>query len=93
VSPRRRDPHGLLITPTAAQVLAHRLPDPVAAAVHGYLTTALVEDPHGEGRPMASPLEGTWSVQRGAYRVLYRVDDQARTVTVLAIGHRALGGR
>lgn len=92
MSPRRREPHRLAITPAAARVLTDRLPDPVTVAVHAYLTTALVEDPHGEGRRLAlAPLdEGTWSAQNGPYRVLYRIDEQTRTVTVVAIGHPAL---
>ena len=28
------------------------------------------------------------SARRGTYRILYRIADQTRTVTVLAIGHR-----
>jgi mRNA interferase RelE/StbE len=87
VTRRRRGPHRLAITPAAALVLTERLPATVAAAVHTYLTTVLVADPYCEGRPLAlAALSGTWSAQRGAYRVLYRIDDDA--VTVLAVSRR-----
>jgi mRNA interferase RelE/StbE len=93
VSPRRRDPHRLAITAAAAEVLTDRLPDPVAVAVHAYLATTLVADPRGEGRQMVvAPLDRTWSARHGPYRVVYRIDEESRTVTVMAVGHPALAG-
>lgn len=35
------------------------------------------------------PLDDQHSARRGTYRVLYRIDDEMRAVTVLAIGHRS----
>jgi len=34
------------------------------------------------------PLDDRFSARRGTYRVIYRVDDQARVATVVDIGHR-----
>jgi mRNA interferase RelE/StbE len=41
------------------------------------------------GRPLQFELEGRWSARRGPYRVIYRLDEDDRTVVVLAIGHRS----
>lgn len=51
---------------------------------------ALAEDPRPWG---ARKMQGTgnleeWRVRIGDYRVVYRVDDDARQVLVLAAGHR-----
>jgi mRNA-degrading endonuclease RelE of RelBE toxin-antitoxin system len=35
------------------------------------------------------PLEDRHSARRGTYRILYRIDDTHRVVTVLAVGPRS----
>jgi mRNA interferase RelE/StbE len=35
-----------------------------------------------------SQLDDRFSARRGTYRIIYRVDDKARVITVLDIGHR-----
>ncbi|MFZ2515058.1 MAG: type II toxin-antitoxin system RelE/ParE family toxin [Candidatus Lutibacillus vidarii] len=40
------------------------------------------------GKRLRPPLADRYSARRGTYRVLYRIDEATRTVTVLAIGHR-----
>jgi mRNA interferase RelE/StbE len=64
-----------------------RLPISVAAAV---LETfeAIASNPRRIGKPLRFELEGDW---RGPYRVVYRIDDEARVVSVLAVC--APGGR
>ncbi|HSK28108.1 MAG TPA: type II toxin-antitoxin system RelE/ParE family toxin [Jiangellales bacterium] len=34
------------------------------------------------------PLDDRYSARRGTYRTLYRIDEETRTVTVLAVGAR-----
>ncbi len=34
------------------------------------------------------PLDDRFSARRGTYRVIYRINDKAMTVTVVAIDHR-----
>ena len=34
-------------------------------------------------------LEGLWSASRGPYRVVYEIEDEAKTVNVVRIDHRA----
>ncbi len=65
-----------------------RLPEKVAAAVLESFE-AIAGNPHRVGKPLRFELEGLWVARRGPYRVVYRVDDIGRLVTVIAIGHRA----
>lgn len=78
----------LVVTGPAARALATRLPEPVAAAVVEFITSALLRDPRRVGKPLRDDLAGIWSARRGTYRVLYRIREQPREVVVLRIEHR-----
>lgn len=65
-----------------------RLPSSVAAAVFETLG-AIASNPQRLGKPLRFELEGCYSARRGPYRIVYRIDDATRTVTVLAVAHRA----
>jgi mRNA interferase RelE/StbE len=65
-----------------------RLPISVSAAVIETVA-ALASNPRRLGKPLRFELEGRWSARRGPYRVIYRIDDANRTVSVLAVAHRA----
>jgi mRNA-degrading endonuclease RelE of RelBE toxin-antitoxin system len=41
------------------------------------------------GKPLKVPLAPAWSARRGAYRILYLIDEQAMVVRVTAIRHRS----
>ena len=79
----------LIITRTARRQLAERLPDSVAFAAHEFITGPLLDNPHRVGKRLLPPLSDRFSARRGTYRVLYRIDDEARTVSVVAVGSRA----
>jgi mRNA interferase RelE/StbE len=66
-----------------------RLPEKVASAVVEFLYGSLADNPHRVGKPLKLGLEGMHSARRGDYRVIYRIDDGQRLVTVLAIEHRS----
>lgn len=66
-----------------------RLPERVAAAVVEFMVGPLCENPRRVGHALQRELAGLWSARRGAYRVVYDVDDQRRLVTVLRIDHRS----
>jgi len=66
-----------------------KLPEKVASAVVEFLYGSLAESPHRVGKPLKLGLEGMHSARRGDYRVIYRIDDEQRVVTVLAIEHRS----
>lgn len=65
-----------------------RLPISVAAAVVETLG-AIARNPRRVGKPLRFELEGHWSARRGPYRIVYRIDDEAHVVAVVAVAHRA----
>jgi mRNA interferase RelE/StbE len=86
-------PHSLSLAPSARRALTEGapkgLPLPVAAAVTELLTGLLLDNPQRLGKPLVGELRGYHSARRGAYRVVYRIDDTARVVHVVRIDHRA----
>ncbi len=74
---------------TASRRALIRLPEKVATAVVEFLYGSLAASPHRAGKPLKPGLDGLHSARRGDYRVIYRIDDQRRLVTVLAIEHRS----
>ena len=85
---RQDRPYRLVLTRTAARALRQRLPEAVAAAVAGFLVGDLVREPRRVGKPLQREILGVWSARRGAYRVLYEVDDVDGIVRVVDIDHR-----
>ncbi len=73
--------------PTARRQL-RRLPERYAAAVVELLP-AIAANPKRLGKPLRFELEGRWVARRGPYRVIYALEQESRTVTVLAVAHRA----
>jgi mRNA-degrading endonuclease RelE of RelBE toxin-antitoxin system len=45
-------------------------------------------DPHRIGKRLLPPMDDRFSARRGTYRVIYRIDDKARVVTVVDVAHR-----
>lgn len=74
---------------TPARRALTRLPEKVATAAVEFLYGSLAANPHRVGRPLRLGLRGLHSARRGDYRVIYRIDDDLRQVTVLAIEHRS----
>jgi len=75
-------------TPTSLRALA-RLPEKVATAAVEFIYGSLAETPRRVGKPLQLGLAGLYSARRGDYRVIYRIDDDLGTVTVMAIEHRS----
>lgn len=75
--------------PAARRAIATRLPQSVAAAVLEFCQNALTVSPHRVGKPLFGPLAGCHGARRGTYRIVYRIDDGARTVHIIDIDHRA----
>jgi mRNA-degrading endonuclease RelE of RelBE toxin-antitoxin system len=78
----------LIVTPTARRQLAQHLPEAVAFAAHEFIVGALLDNPQRVGKRLQAPLDRRHSARRGTYRVIYRINDAERTVTVLDIAHR-----
>lgn len=72
----------------SAERTLFRLPERIAAAVVEFMVGPLVETPTVVGKPLQRELEGYWSARRGAYRVIYRLDDDEGLVVVVRIEHR-----
>lgn len=83
-----QDRYTLVITPTARRQLGQRLPEAVAFAAHEFIVGALLDNPHRLGKRLRPPLNDRHSARRGTYRVIYRIDDEQRTVTIVDIAHR-----
>jgi mRNA interferase RelE/StbE len=73
----------------ARRAIAQRLPEAVAAAVLEFCEAALALNPYRVGKPLFGPLAGCHGTRRGTYRIVYRLDENTRTVHVLDIVHRA----
>ncbi len=70
------------------RALGETLPEAVAAAAYEFITGPLVREPHRVGKRLLPPLDDRFSARRGTYRIIYRIDDDTRTVTVVDVGHR-----
>ena len=82
-------PYDLQVAASAARTIQHKLPEGVAAAVIEFITGSLLENPHRVGKPLRYELDGVRSARRGAFRVLYEIDNVRREVIVLRVDHRA----
>ena len=82
------DAYELVLTPPAQRAIAEKLPEAVAAAVIDFLTTTLVANPHRVGKQLRDDLASIWSVRRGTYCVLYRINDELNEAVVLRVEHR-----
>ncbi len=74
--------------PTALRNLAS-LPEKVATAVVEFVYGALADNPWRVGHELRFELVGKHSANRGDYRVIYEIDDEALVATILAIDHRS----
>jgi mRNA interferase RelE/StbE len=82
------DLYTLRTTPSVRRALTETLPEAVAAAAYEFTTGPLLSQPHRVGKRLLAPLDDRFSARRGTYRVIYRIDDKTRVVSVVDIGHR-----
>jgi mRNA interferase RelE/StbE len=82
------DPYGLRTTSTVRRALSETLPEAVAAAAYEFITGPLLIDPHRIGTRLLPPMDDRFSARRGTYRVIYRIDEKARVVTVVDVAAR-----
>jgi mRNA interferase RelE/StbE len=86
--PAAEEPYALRTSPTVRRALAESLPETVAMAAYEFMTGPLLREPYRVGKRLLPPLDDRFSARRGTYRIIYRIDDKARTITVVDIGHR-----
>ncbi|MGH4017366.1 MAG: type II toxin-antitoxin system RelE family toxin [Pseudonocardiaceae bacterium] len=83
----REEPFRVRLTATAQRCL-RRLPEKIVGACLEFIAGPLAADPHRLGKPLQRELAGYHSARRGAYRVVYEIDDSARIVLVVRVDHR-----
>lgn len=66
-----------------------RLPEKTAAAVVEFMLGPLLEAPTRVGHALRRELEGLWSARRGAYRIVYAINEEEHLVEVVRIEHRS----
>ena len=79
----------LRITPAVRRALAERFPEAVAFAAFEFINGPLLDNPYRVGRRLLAPLDDRYSARRGSYRIIYRINDKTRTVTVVDVDHRS----
>jgi mRNA interferase RelE/StbE len=79
----------LRFQPAARRAISQRLPETVVAAVLEFCDSALAVNPHRVGKPLFGSLAGCHGARRGTYRIVYRIDENSRTVHVLDVDHRS----
>lgn len=78
-----------IVWAAAARRKLQRLPEKVGTAVVEFVYATLAHSPRRVGRELHLELAGHHSARRGDYRIIYRIDDDARQVTIVAVDHRA----
>lgn len=84
--PRPDPSYRLRTTLTVRRALAETLPEAVATAAYEFMTGPLLSQPYRVGKRLLPPLDDRFSARRGTYRIIYRIDDDARVVTVVDVG-------
>lgn len=64
------------------------LPDKIQPSIVEFVYGSLATNPYRVGKALTEPLNGMWSARRGEYRILYEVDDIAKSIHVMAVRHR-----
>ena len=82
------EPYELRTTSAVRCALSEILPEAVATAAYQFITGPLLKDPHRIGKRLLPPMDDRFSARRGTYRVIFRIDDKARVVTVVDVAHR-----
>ncbi len=83
------DLYQLRTTSTVRRALSQTLPESVAVAAYEFITGPLLREPYRVGKRLLPPMDDRFSARRGTYRIIYRIDDKDRLVTVVDVGHRS----
>lgn len=82
------DGYATRFTATARRDL-DKLPPRILAAALEFAFGDIARQPRRFGKPLRGDLAGLHSARRGPYRLLYRIDDDAQTIWVHRVDHRA----
>ena len=78
----------VVFTKSARRALEITLPESVAAAAFEFIVGPLAANPHRVGKPLREPLAPLYSARRGAYRILYRIENDRLVIEIITIEHR-----
>ena len=53
-----------------------------------FISGPLAEQPSRVGKPLEGALAGRFGARRGEYRIVYTIEDEIVTVTVVCVAHR-----
>ena len=81
-------PYAVLLSRQARRNLSENLPLDVAIAATETIQHAIAVNPARVGKPLDEPFDWYYSARRGTYRIIYRIDDKNRIVTVVDVDHR-----
>ncbi len=79
----------MAFAPPAKRALQNELPLTVVDAVLAFAGGDLADEPRRVGKPMRAPLTGHWTARRGAYRIIYTIDDDQQLIRILNVDHRS----
>ena len=82
------DPYELRATSSVRRALSETLPEAVAVAAYEFITGPLLTEPYRVGKRLLPPMNDRFSARRGTYRIIYRIDDKNRVVTIVDVDHR-----
>lgn len=82
------DSYELRTTSTVRRALSEVIPEAIAAAAYEFIVGPLLGEPHRVGKKLLPPMDDRFSARRGTYRIIYRIDDKNRIVTVVDVSHR-----
>ena len=83
------DAFRLLVSPRARRQISEQLPLSVAFAAYEFISGPLLSNPRRVSKPLEPPFEGHFSARMGTYRVIYVLDEEQRTVEVVAVVARS----
>ena len=80
--------YNMVWSPSTKRDLA-RLPEKVATAIVEFAYGSLSSNPRRVGHALHLDPAGLHSARRGAFRVIYRVDDENHQVHLVTVDHRS----
>lgn len=80
--------HAVTLSAQARRALTHELPETVAAACYEFISGPLADNPRRVGKPLREPFVPLYAARRGAFRVLYDIQEEQVRVHVVNVRHR-----
>ncbi len=79
----------VVFTRSAVKACSNELPLPVVDVVLALIEGELAAKPRIVGKPMRPLGAGRWTARRGAYRIVYSINEEEQIVTIIGVAHRA----